>query len=387
MSRPVVAVYDHESGKTVDNSNVTLPAVFSAPIRSDVVHYVHTLMAKNARQAYAVSLKAGHQTPAESWGTGRAVSRIPRVPGGGTSRSGQGAFGNMCRGGRMFGPTKIWRRWHRKISVGQRRYAVSSALAASAIPALVMARGHKIDNVPEFPLVLSDSLNRVTKTKDAKSALSAVGAIADADKARDSKKIRRGVGKSRNRRYTQRRGPLIVYDASDTLNKAFRNLPGVEVAQVDSLSLLDLAPGGHLGRFIIWTKGAFDKLDSLFGTYEESAKFKNGFNLPRSFMSNADLARVINSDAIQSVLRPAQTVGTVLPKKRNPLKNAAVKIALNPYHAAVKAREEKKNNADKAARGKAVQAKRKAANATSKKFAGRRKAFYKSAVAEGAITF
>ena len=27
----------------------------------DVVHYVHTLMAKNARQAYAVSLKAGHQ--------------------------------------------------------------------------------------------------------------------------------------------------------------------------------------------------------------------------------------------------------------------------------------------------------------------------------------
>lgn len=42
---------------------------------------------------------AGHETPAESWGTGRAVARIPRVPGGGTSRSGQGAFGNMCRGG------------------------------------------------------------------------------------------------------------------------------------------------------------------------------------------------------------------------------------------------------------------------------------------------
>ena len=51
--------------------------------------------------------RAGHQTAAESWGTGRAVSRIPRVPGGGTHRAGQGAFGNMCRGGRMFAPTKV----------------------------------------------------------------------------------------------------------------------------------------------------------------------------------------------------------------------------------------------------------------------------------------
>ena len=53
----------------------------------------------------------------------------------------------------MFAPTKVWRKWHKKISVGQRRYAVTSALTASAVPALVMARGHRIENVPEFPLV------------------------------------------------------------------------------------------------------------------------------------------------------------------------------------------------------------------------------------------
>eukprot|EP01034_Spumella_vulgaris_P022421 gene22421-28545_t len=386
MSRPIVSVYDHENVESVVGT-VTLPAVFTAPIRADVVHYVHTLMAKNARQAYAVSLKAGMQTPAVSWGTGRAVSRIPRVPGGGTSRSGQGAFGNMCRGGRMFAPTKIWRRWHRKISVNQRRYAVSSALAASALPSLVLARGHRIEAVPEFPLVVSDSLNRVTRTKDAKAALTKIGAIADVEKANDSKKIRRGVGKSRNRRYTQRRGPLIVYDVSEGLDKAFRNLPGVELALVDNLSLLDLAPGGHLGRFIIWTKGAFEKLDSLFGTYEEGAKFKNGFNLPRANMSNADLARIINSDEVQSVLRPVSAVEVTLPKKRNPLKVSAVKIALNPYQAAVVAREQKKAGLDKAAKGKAVQAKRNAAKVTSKKFSTRRKAFYNAAVAEGAIAF
>ena len=69
------------------------------------------------------------------------MARIPRVSGGGTNRSGQGAFGNMCRGGRMFAPTKTWRRWHRHINVNQRRYALCSALAASAVPALIMAKG------------------------------------------------------------------------------------------------------------------------------------------------------------------------------------------------------------------------------------------------------
>ena len=59
------------------------------------VQFVHTNMRKNKRQPYAVSAIAGHQTSAESWGTGRAVARIPRVRGGGTHRSGQGAFGNV----------------------------------------------------------------------------------------------------------------------------------------------------------------------------------------------------------------------------------------------------------------------------------------------------
>merc|ERR1719329_1057019 len=121
----------------------------------------------NKRQAHGVARNAGHQTSAESWGTGRAVSRIPRVGGGGTSRSGQGAFGNMCRGGHMFSPIRIWRKWHRKINTTQKRYATASAIAASAVPALVMARGHKIDDVPEVPLVLDNAVESVSKTMSA----------------------------------------------------------------------------------------------------------------------------------------------------------------------------------------------------------------------------
>lgn len=132
-------MYTDKNETTKDT--VPLPAIFKAPIRPDVVNEVHQLMRRNARQAYCVSPEAGHQTSAESWGTGRAVARIPRVRGGGTHRSGQGAFGNMCRGGRMFAPTKAWRRWHRKININLKRYAVVSAVAASGVPALVQARG------------------------------------------------------------------------------------------------------------------------------------------------------------------------------------------------------------------------------------------------------
>ena len=51
---------------------------------------------------------------------GRAVARIPRVSGGGTHRAGQAAFGNMCRSGRMFAPTKVWRKWYQKVNLGQK---------------------------------------------------------------------------------------------------------------------------------------------------------------------------------------------------------------------------------------------------------------------------
>lgn len=91
-ARPVVSIFT-ENGDRIGQT--TLPAVLKAPIRPDVVTFVHSDMSKNSRQAYSVNKLAGHQTSAESWGTGRAVARIPRVRGGGTHRSGQGAFGNV----------------------------------------------------------------------------------------------------------------------------------------------------------------------------------------------------------------------------------------------------------------------------------------------------
>ncbi|CAH0478495.1 unnamed protein product [Peronospora belbahrii] len=329
--RPVVSVLSIDGEKSTVISQVVLPAVFTSPIRPDVVKFVHTNMAKNRRQAYGVSREAGHQHSAESWGTGRAVSRIPRIQGGGNQSSGQAAFGNMCRGGRMFAPTRIWRKWHRKINVNQRRFAVASALAASAVPALVMARGHRIDKIPEVPLVLDDTVESIQKTTEALKILAKIGADVEVEKVKASKKVTTGRGKSRNRRYTMRRGPLIVYANANGAEKAFRNIPGVELANVERLNLLQLAPGGHLGRFIIWTKSAFQKLDTLYGTYSKKSVSKAGYQLPRHLMNNANLGRLINSDEIQSVVRAGIYQKHRRFQKKNPLKNLGAMVKLNPY--------------------------------------------------------
>lgn len=328
-----------------------MPAVFRSPIRPDVVNFVHTNMAKNKRQPYAVSRKAGHQTSAESWGTGRAVARIPRVRGGGTHRSGQGAFGNMCRGGRMFAPTKTWRRWHRRINRNQRRYATVSALAASALPSLVMARGHRIDNLQEVPLVVMDTVEKISKTKEAVAVLKNLGVYADVEKVKDTRKIRAGKGKMRNRRVRWRRGPLIIYNEDSGITRAFRNIPGVDLIGVDALNLLQLAPGGHMGRLCIWTQSAFQKLDSIYGTTRQFSTVKKGYRLPRPKMVNTDLSRIINSDEIQRVLRPAKTPRRSIRQKKNPLKNLNVMLRLNPYAKAHRRKallEEMKRKAERA---------------------------------------
>jgi len=348
-ARPLIGV--HVDGAPT-GVNVALPAVFRAPIRPDVVNFVHDQIAKNTRQAYCVNKDAGHQTSAESWGTGRAVARIPRVRGGGTHRSGQGAFGNMCRGGRMFAPTKTWRNWHRRINVNQKRYAICSAVAATSSPAIVMSKGHMIQEIPEIPLVVSDKAQEMTKTKEAVLFLKKHRAWTDILKVYKSKRFRAGKGKMRNRRRIQRTGPLVIYDKDQGLTKAFRNIPGVDTISVEKLNLLKLAPGGHVGRFCIWTESAFRKLDSLYGTGRRTSVLKKKYNLPTAKMSNTDLARLIRCEEIQAVVRAPNKVVKRRVVKHNPLKNTRALLQLNPFAAV-----EKKNatlNQEQAIRKKAA---------------------------------
>jgi len=257
----------------------------------------------------------------------------------------------------MFAPTKTWRRWHRKINTTMKRHAVASALAASSVVGLVQARGHKIANIAELPLIISDNIESIAKTKQACEVLSRFQADEDVERVQKSRKVRCGKGKLRNRRHTVRRGPLVIYKqeskGTQGLVQAFRNIPGVELCCVSRLNLLQLAPGGHVGRFIIWTEGAFKALDSLFGTYRGGGSEKSGYTLPRSLVSNADLARLINSDEIQSVVRPKGKT-TKFALKKNPLVNWGTMLKLNPFRATERRRAVATN--PKAAKDKSAKA-------------------------------
>merc|ERR1719281_2149217 len=211
-----------------------------------------------------------------------------------------------------------------------------SAIAATGVPALVMAKGHVISGINEVPLVVSDKVQGFTRTKQAVEFLRRSKAWADVDQVYKSQRFRAGKGKLRNRRTVMKRGPLVIYDQDQGLTKAFRNIPGVDVIQVDNLNLLKLAPGGHVGRFCIWTEGAFKKLDGLYGTWRKPSSAKSGWNLPQPKMANTDLSALLKSEAIMKVLRAPNKKVKRAVVKTNPLKNIRSMLQLNPYSAVQK---------------------------------------------------
>merc|ERR1712119_107879 len=333
-ARPLINVYS-KTGEKVGTAKC--PAVMKAPIRPNLVTEVHNDLAKNHRQPYAVKDIAGEQTSAESWGTGRAVARIPRVRGGGTHRSGQAAFGNMCRGGRMFAPLKTWRKWHKRVNINQRRFAMTSAIAATGVPALVMARGHMVDNVPEIPLVVSNNVENYNKTKQAVALLKAVGAWDDIKRVYATRRQRAGRGKMRGRRFVQKLGPCIVYKNDNGVVKSFRNIPGVNLVPVNALNVLRIAPGGHVGRFLIFTEDAAKALDTIYGNFSTGSSEKKGWSIPSAVIQNSDLQSMLQSDEVQSVIKAPKKSDTIRrTTKKNPLNNIRAMLKLNPNAATQK---------------------------------------------------
>ena len=99
----------------------------------------------------------------------------------------------------------------------------------------------------------------------------------------------------KNHHHIQHTGPSITDNEDGGIIKAFRNVPGVTLLNASKLNILKLAPGGHVGRFCIWTESAFRKLDELYGTWRKAASLKSNYNLPMHKMLNIDLSRILKS--------------------------------------------------------------------------------------------
>ncbi len=257
--------------------SVSLPDAFSSDIRMDLIRSaVHSSRA-NRRQPYGHREHNGKRAPqpgmkhsVEWWGKGRGVSRIMRKTGQRT-----GAQNPHTRGGRRAHGPKVDKDWTQKLNSKQRAVARDSAIAASADPDIVAARGHRFDEGTNFPIIIDgyvesrqgsdekydvESLPLQYSTRKFIAMMEGIGLGEDLTRAKSGKTIRAGKGTMRGRKTRTPKSILLVVSNRDGLHKAASNVPGVDVVVAKDLCAEDLAPGGDPGRLTVWTKQAIEAM-------------------------------------------------------------------------------------------------------------------------------
>ena len=205
---------------------IELPAIFNEEYRPDLIK-----RAVISAQPWGNDPEAGKRTSAKGWGSGRGTARVPRIKNGSKA-----AFVPMAVGGRRAHPTRAEKNHHEKINIKERRFAIRSAVAATANKELVETR----------------------------EIFQNLGVYDDITRAKEGKRIRAGRGKTRGRKYKKVKGPLLVVGEDNGIKLGARNHAGVDVVTVENLNAELLAPGTHPGRLTIFTKSAVEKLGGLF---------------------------------------------------------------------------------------------------------------------------
>jgi large subunit ribosomal protein L4e len=258
MAERTAEIFDLQGKAT---GKINLPAVFSTPVRPDVIKRAVLAIQSNRLQPQGRDPMAGKRTTAESRGTGMGIARVPRIKGG----SGRAAFAPSTVGGRQPHPPKAEKKIVKNIPKKEAKLALTSAIAATAQKDIVAKRGHKIEKVVQIPLIIDDAIENLTRAKDVEAVFTRLGIDDDVTRVRDSRNIRAGKGKLRGRKMKQAVGPLIVVCDGVNLVAAASNIPGVQVTTVLNINTEMLAPGTHPGRLTVWTNGAIEQLTTLYG--------------------------------------------------------------------------------------------------------------------------
>ena len=246
---------------------VELPSVFSEPVRSDLITRAVLAEESKTYQPKGAYKWAGLQTSAEYRGRKEAygsiknkgISRLPR------EKLPKGRFGKVRRvpfsvKGRRAHPPKPEKILVEKINERERQKAIRSALAATANKAIVKERGHVVDAVKSYPLVIENAFEALSRAKDVVSVLTKLGFSSDMLRAKRNSKPRSGVMANRRGGTYRPRSLVIIVGEDKGIGKAARNISGVDVVQVDKLSACMLAPGTHAGRIAVYSEHAIEQL-------------------------------------------------------------------------------------------------------------------------------
>ena len=252
------------------DGEIELPLVFSTPYRRELIHKAFTNLNSHKFQPQGRHPTAGMDVVADSNDppTGQGVSRVARARGGGGGRQGQGAEVASTRGGRQAHPPIVEKVIYKKLNKKERKLALCSAIAATASKELVESRGHKVEGIESFPIIVSDDIESVTKAKEMQEIINALNLSEDIDRLR-KRKARTGKSALRGRPTKIGTSVLFVAKSADKLAKAVGGFPGVTARSAKDLSVLDLAPGSDPIRLTVYSKGAIEEIAKIKSTHLE----------------------------------------------------------------------------------------------------------------------
>jgi len=116
-----VKVFDLKGKST---GKITLPEIFSTPLRPDVIKRAVLAIQSSSIQPQGRDPMAGKRTTAESRGTGSAIARVPRIKGG----SGRAAFAPSTVKGRQPHPPRSEKKILKSIPKKEAKLALFSAI-------------------------------------------------------------------------------------------------------------------------------------------------------------------------------------------------------------------------------------------------------------------
>lgn len=250
------------TGKEV--GSIELPAVFNFPYRPEVIKKAFVNLYSHHFQKQGRYPAAGEIVSAESRNTGLGIARLARAKGEGFSRAGQAAGVAGVRKGRLAHPPEAWKVTYKKINKKEKMIALFSAISCTSRIELVTKRGHDIEGIKSLPIIVSNELEQIGKTKNLLEILTVLGIVNDINRVEQSIKRRSGKAKRRGRPNRIGKSALIVVGQQDSeVLKLDNSIPGVSVKHVNDLSVIDLAPGAKPVRLVLYSQSSLDALNKL----------------------------------------------------------------------------------------------------------------------------
>ncbi len=252
------------------SGEIELPAVFATPFRKDIIHKAFTNLNSHRFQRQGRHPTAGMDVVARSNDppTGRGQSRIAKMRGGGGGRQGQAGGVASVRGGRQAHPPIVDKNIYKKLNKKENKLALCSAIAATASKNIITSRGHKVDKIEAFPLVVTNNIESVSKASEMTKILDALN-LSDDVKRLETRKPRTGKSALRGRSKKVGKSILFVTKNTNNMKKACGALPGVDVRAVKDLSVLDLAPGSDPIRLTVYSENAIEEIAKIKSTHLE----------------------------------------------------------------------------------------------------------------------